>query len=176
MKNLLNELGLSLQDIAHLLSLPKSTVQGWIEKNAGVPSAYQPYFQALKAYQQTYPRPGLEKVQQQFDQTLIAEEQRYIEETLKKLKHKLTTYQLALTTLQQNRQYHLRQWQLSQSLEPYFSASLQREPVVQDWLKALERKSHYHLRRPAIAQEYRRLRHKIAGLEAEITFLERELT
>ena len=175
MKDLFTQLGLSLQDVAHLLTLPKATVQSWLDRNTPIPSTYQPFISALSAYQQAHPAPDLEALQHQFDQLLVSEERQYLETTLERLQTQLAAYRLALRRLQQNRQLHLRRWHLSTQAEESFPRALKTAPVVQDWLGALERKSHYHLRRPAIAQKYRRLRHRIVGLEAEITFIAKEL-
>ena len=175
MKDLLTQLGLSLQDVAYLLTIPKATVQSWLDRNTPIPTPYQPFVAALSAYRQAHPSLDLEALQHQFDQALVPEERQHLEDTLERLKTQLATYRLALLQLQQNRVLHLRRWHLSQHGEPFFGDSLKNASIVQDWLQALERKSRYHLRRPAIARKYRRLRHKIAGLEAEIAFIEGEL-
>jgi hypothetical protein len=170
MKNLLKQLGISITEITYLLLLPQSTVMSWFERKTLVPFKHSVFLTAFVLYEAKNPEETLSDLAKKWEQDNQNSINELNEKALKKLRYELMNTQLQLEKLliQQGRQ--LRRWHLSQKYADYLPEELRGSEQVQGWLSLIGRKS--RLKYGDLRIERQKWEQKIAGIEAEIAYLE----
>lgn len=171
MKNLLEKLGISITELSYLLLLPNSTISSWFGRSSSVPAKHSVFLSAFYIYDANNTENDLIALAEKWkqDNQSILDEAK--QKAFKKLRFELlgTQFQLEKLKLQQSKQ--LRRWHLAQKFADYLPEGVHTDEDVQAWVSLIGRKS--RLKYGDLSIERLRLEQKIAGLEAEISYLEK---
>lgn len=163
MKDLLNSLPVSMQELADLLMIPKATLQSWMSKDTSWPDRYRPYIRALRNYAQSIEAIPLPIAPLACEATHLHSLQQTIAYKLARQRHQLT--RLELTQQKWQQRLHL-----ANHLALHFLAS-PLPPRLADWLALLKRQSLYELNNPDRLARQCKIKLTIAGLEAQQALL-----
>lgn len=170
MKELLENLDMSVSELSYLLAVPRNTLYSWIHRKSLTPDKASPFINALEKYLEETSAEVRNQAQNHLDlitdDALEAERQ----QTLKTLRNELERLQLRREELLAQRAVAWRRIHLTQNLPNFLSTSLRTTEQVLSWQSIMLKTSQVQLHR-ASRLELMKLEYKIAGLEAELILL-----
>ena len=187
MKTLLNEIQMSLQDLAELLFEKASNVRSWVHRSQAVPFKHSPLWMAVLHYRKAHYEPKLPPLEHAFAEPLANVQKSYSKAALLALEAALLKAEHQYSLLEKKRQAALKRWHWAQHLPNYFSPEVAQIPhidFVRHYLKKVSFDSEqvltinqrkYGRVQPCLVQQQLALEQKIAGLKAEIAFVKQKL-
>lgn len=181
MKKLLEQLGISLQELADLLMTVPATVRSWVCRGVSPPARYMQQMLLLEKYRAACHPIDYAEVQTTFNKQEQEFYEIYCDEQIKKLQADLKGTELKLITATQQQQKALKRWHLGTNLPGFLPANQSPDKGLTLWLGMLTRKSALMLslryskdRGKCIQHKCLKLQQKAVELKAALAFWEEQ--
>ena len=172
MKDTLAKIGLKVQDLSDLLRVPATTIHSWFARRTFIPSRFSMYFTMIEV--------ETSKVEEQDLNALLAiqiEEEKPRKESVKEWRMKrqllslnLRKNELKLEKLKRQRTKMLKKQIVTENLPGSFPPNYQHLPDALELMDLWCRKG--HLQTGKLIQQIWEVELKIAGLEAQLAYLD----
>ena len=172
MKDTLAKIGLKVQDLSDLLSIPATTIHSWFARRTFIPSRFSMYFTMIEVQASKVQEPDLN--------TLLAtqiEEEKPREESAKEWRMKrqllslnLRKNELKLEKLKRQRAKMLKKQIVAQNLPESFPPNYEHLPAALEWMDIWRRKG--RLQTGKLIQQIWTVELKITSLKAQLAYLD----